>query len=167
METAQIAILISVVSACIAGISLGWNIYRDVIIKPKVDIIFGVKMIVTPGSNERPEYVIITATNFGPGATTISMIQVRYAPLWRRLLRKAKNAVIIHDYENPLSGQLPSKLEVGDKIDLILPYDENCFLNEEWTHVGVWDYFGKSHWAKKRQLKEARERWLNDFGNQT
>ncbi|MEW8338194.1 MAG: hypothetical protein AB2596_21470 [Candidatus Thiodiazotropha sp.] len=167
METAQVAIFISIVSACIAGISLGWNIYRDVIIKPKVDITFGVRTIVTVGSDDHPKYVIITATNFGPGATTISMIQARYAPLWRKLIRKVRNAVIIHDYENPLSGQLPSKLEVGDKIDLLLPYDENCLLKEEWTHIGVWDYFGKSHWAKVRHIKEARERWLRDFGSQT
>ena len=105
------------------------------------------------------------ATNFGPGSTTISMIHAKHSTIWGRIRRETKRAVIIHDFTNPLSGQLPSKLEVGDKIDLLLPYDDECLLKEEWTHVGVVDNFSKYHWADKRQVKEARERWLRDFGH--
>ena len=165
MDTATLAIIVASISAGVAGVALGWNIYRDVVLKPKVDIIFGLRLLITPGSDERPEYVVITATNFGPGSTTINMIQAKNARFWSRALKKTKQAVILHDYTNPLSTQLPHKLEVGDKIDLLLTYDEECFLKEEWSHIGVFDNFGKSHWARKRQVKEARERWLKDFGD--
>lgn len=164
MDTSTIAIIVSIFSVGVAGLSLGWNIYRDVILKPKVDIMFGVRTIIAEALPHRPEYVVITATNFGPGSVNISMIQARNSSFWKRFIRKTKRAVIIHDYTNPLSAKLPAKLEMGDKIDLLLPYDKECLLKEEWTHIGVFDYYGNSHWAPKRHVKEARIHWLKDHG---
>ncbi len=77
MSTATVAIIVSVISTGIALFSLGWNIYRDIVLKPRLKITFGVRELVTPGSNEKPEFVYISATNFGPGSTTATMVHTR------------------------------------------------------------------------------------------
>lgn len=164
MDTATAAIIVSSISAALAGLSLGWNIYRDVILKARLDVIFGVRTLVSHGKEDHPDYVLISATNFGPGVSTVSMIHAKNAPLIKRIFGKSEHAVIMNDYSTPLSGQLPARLEVGEKVDLLLPYNEDCLLNRDWTHVGLYDNFGKSHWCKPRHVKEARERWLQDFG---
>src|SRR5438309_11493257 len=88
------------------------------------------------GFDEPYETLALSAINFGPGAITCSMIQLKQAPIWRWLLRKTKHAVLIHDYENRLSGQLPRKLEVGEKIDLLIRWERDCFLSKPFTHIG-------------------------------
>ncbi len=71
MTTAEIAIVISIMSVMIAGLSLGWNIYRDIVLKAKVKVSFGIVMLVSRGGSARPEYVNVTATNFGPGSVKL------------------------------------------------------------------------------------------------
>ena len=163
MTTSEIAIGISIISVLFAGLSLGWNIYRDVVLKANIRISFAIMTLVQRGISARPEYINITATNFGPGLVNLSMIEIKNSSWWRWLLRKEEHAVVIHDSENPLSGQLPCKLEVGEKLNLLLPYDEQCFLKEGWSHVGVNDYFGRTHWACKKDVKEAIQKWQNKF----
>ena len=63
METAELAIIISVGSAAIAAISLGWNIYRDVILKPRAAVSVSKQNIIYPGSVPSSNYICIRATN--------------------------------------------------------------------------------------------------------
>ena len=167
MAIEQVAIIISIFSAGVALISIGWNIYRDVILKAKVRVTFGIRIIIHDTMPGRPKFVAITATNFGPGTINLSMIQAKHAPLWRRIFRKVEYAVIMYDYTNLMSTRLPAKVEPGDRIDLFLPYDVDCLLNREWTHVGIDDYFGRHHWAPRKQIKKARKEWLEEFSNET
>ncbi len=162
IDLGAVAIFISVFSILIAAFSLGWNIYRDVILKPKVKVAFGVRTIHSPAMAPT-DHVILTATNFGPGDVKLSMIQAKNTSLWKRITRKAQYAVIIHDYTNPMSAQLPTKVEVGDKIDLLLPYDEDCTLKSGFTHVGISDYYGRVHWAPRTEIRKAVERYRKDF----
>jgi len=161
---AEIAIIVSIISVLIAGLSLGWNIYRDIIIKPKVKIKLSISTILQQGTRSRPEYVSIEATNFGPGVIKLSMIEMKNSDWQRRLLRKEEYAVVIEDYTNPISAKLPNKLDVGDKITLLLPYDQECLLNRGWSHVGIRDYFGCVHWASSKEVKSANQKWQEDFG---
>ena len=164
MTTEQIALVVSIVSVLIASLALGWNVYRDVIMKPRVDVSFAVVTIFHESLPHRPQYLNLRVTNFGPGVVTISTICVREAPLWRRILRKARYAIITPDYTNSLSARLPAKIEVGEKIELLLPYDKECFLNTPFTHVGVNDYYARTHWAPRRDLKRAYTAWRKNFG---
>ena len=163
MSNSDIAIIISIFSVLVASFSLGWNIYRDVILKPRVKVDFGVKTIVQQGNPKRPGYVVLTATNHGPGIVNLSMVQMADTSLIKRMLGKRKYAVVIHDYTNPLSGQLPHKLEVGEKIDLLFPYNKECILKEGWSHIGINDSFGRVHWVRSKQVKEAITKWRQDF----
>lgn len=163
MQLNQIAIILSVFSVLVSALALGWNIYRDVILKPRVRVWFAVVSILSEGSPEAPQYLNLKVTNHGPGSLKISNICVRDASLWKMALRRVKLAIIIPDDRNPMSEKLPSKVEVGDKIEILLPYNKHCFLNGSFTHVGVSDYYGRRHWAPKKQLREAYKAWERDF----
>lgn len=163
MSTGEFALIVSIVSAAIASLSLGWNIYRDVILKGRVDVSFAVVTLIDQNRRDRPQYLNIKATNFGPGSVTLSTIVVKDTRLWTRLMRRPRYAIITLDYTNPLSAKLPAKVEVGDKIELFLPYDKEAFLKERFTRVGVSDYFGRIHWARAGDFKSALETWRKDF----
>jgi len=70
---------------------------------------------------------------------------------------------MLHDYSNPLSGKLPARLEVGETIHLLIPYDEDCFLREKDTHIGLSDSFGRVHWAPARDVTKAKREFRKDF----
>lgn len=165
MAIDQLALIVSIGSAVIASLALGWNVYRDVVLKPKVVVSFSIVFIVHETLPHRPQYMNITATNFGPGAVTLSSIVARNAPLWRRILRKVQYAFITPDYTNALSGRLPVKLDTGDKVELLLPYDAECLLSHTFTHVGLTDFYGRSHWAPRHAMKKAHAEWSKDFGH--
>ena len=158
----EIAILVSFVSLGLAATALGWNVYRDVLLKPRVKIALSVSTI-HGETGALGKYVTLTATNHGPGPVQFSMIHGRNAPLWRRLRRRADNYVIIHDYKNPLSGQLPSRIEVGQPLTLLLPFDANSFLKDPMTHIGLKDSFGRIHWASGSSVRNARSRFREAF----
>jgi hypothetical protein len=164
VATDQLALIVSIVSAVIASLALGWNVYRDVVLKPKIVMSFSIVFIVHETLPHRPQYMNIRATNFGPGVVTLSSIVAKNAPLWRRIFRKVQYAFITPDYTNPLSGRLPAKLETGDKVELLLPYDAECLLSKTFTHVGLTDFYGRSHWAPRGDLKRAYKEWRKDFG---
>jgi len=67
MEPIEIIALVSGLSFLMAGLSLGWNIYRDVILKPRLKIVFGVFSLVGRGV-QKQTYLMVKATNHGPGA---------------------------------------------------------------------------------------------------
>lgn len=164
MSTDNIAaVAISTLSFLVAAISLGWNIYRDVVLKARLRMRFGPRIIITVGSDERPEYLLLGATNHGPGSVKIQMVVLMRASWWRHIFRRTGHAVLIHDYTNPLSGKLPSKLEVGEGIDLLFSYDANCFLSGKWTHIGVTDSFGRTHWAPTQSVRDARAKFREKF----
>jgi len=164
MTTAEIAIIISIISAAIAGLSLGWNIYRDIVLKAKVMIDFGIRVIIQHGNQHKPEFVNICATNHGPGVVNLGMVRMKNSSWWRWLFRREEYGVVIHDYQNPLSGQLPCKLGVGEKLDLLFHYDADCMLKNGWSHIGLSDSFGRTHWAKSKQVRIAIKQWRKDFG---
>src|SRR5450756_1986834 len=74
LTTETAAILISLFSIVIAGVALGWNVYRDVILKPKLRVRFSVANVVTPGVGRDGTFLNITGTNFGPGELVVSMV---------------------------------------------------------------------------------------------
>ena len=152
-------------SLVIASVALGWNVYRDVILKAKVRVYFGVFRALAAGQRlaDGHRYLKISATNHGPGPVTIVMIAGHAAPLWRRLLRRPESFVILNDHTNPLNRRLPHKLEIGDTLDLFLPYNDRCVLAGTATRIGVTDSFGRVLLAPAKNLAEAREQFRKDF----
>lgn len=165
MKTEIIAIIISCFSITIAALSLGWNIYRDVILKPKLKVSFRIGNIIFEGQKESIEKIMISVTNFGPGAIICSMIYWKNTDIFKQLMHSSTQGVIIHDYENPMSGKLPCKLDVGEKSDYLFPIDKECLLEKGITHIGMMDSFGRIHWAPKKHVKEAMNTYNKVYKN--
>ena len=151
----------------VAAISLGWNIYRDVIIKPKLRISVRVGKVVRERPEQNLDRVIVSITNFGPGKTRAEMLRLQVFSWWPRvLLRQKRYGVVIFDYRDPLSGQLPAKLDVGDKVDLTFRFADDLFLlNEEFTRVGIADPFGRVHWCARSEYRRAQKEYREQFGS--
>jgi hypothetical protein len=160
-----VSVAISLLAVVIAGLALGWNIYRDVVLRARVQVSFGVARVVQAGRplSASPQFIKISATNHGPGPVKIEMIAGRYAPLWRRLFRRTHYFVIISDFTNPMNKPLPHRLDIGERLDLFLPHDHQSILGTNATDIGVNDSFGRSHFAKRADLRQARRQYAKDF----
>ncbi len=161
MSAGEVALLISFGSLLVAAISLGWNVYRDVIQKPALRISLMVGLIMHSTFKENLGRVVVTITNFGPGKTKAQMLQLRKSSWWRWLLRRQSFAVL-KPSEDPLSGRLPAPLDVGDKIDLLFPFSPDVFLLQDFTEIGISDPFGRVYWCKRRDYREARRRYKQE-----
>lgn len=157
------ALAISIVSVAVASISLGWNVYRDVVMKPRLRVRCMIVSLMTPGQKSAPQLVQVSGTNFGPGELTVDSIEGKNAPIWRRLLRRAEYFVVMHVRTVPLGDTLPKRLAVGEKVTLYFPYDNRSFLGAPSTHIGFGDSFSRTHWAPRAQLRRAQSQNKHDF----
>lgn len=161
------AILISSLSLAIAILALGWNVYRDVLLKPtlvvKIDVIVAVVPLRDRAQEVTEAMTSVSAVNHGPGPITCQMITARSGGWWRRLFRREQHAVVMPDYENPLSARLPLRLEVGETGTWLMPYERDGVLHHGPDRVGVNDSFGRTHWVDEKRLralvKQSRERF--------
>lgn len=123
------------------------------------------------GDNIYGQYITIHATNLGPGAIVCESIHMAKKSFfvflhWRilKILRiQNKYAHVVHDYTNQYSDKLPKKLQVGEKIILLLPMDESSLLSFDPSHVGVIDSFGRFHWATRSSLNRAKQEYFEKF----
>jgi hypothetical protein len=157
-------ISISLLALIVSAISLGWNIYRDVLLKPRVRVRLQMGQLHHPTFDEPVTSLILSATNHGPGPVKCITIKAKEAQWWRRLRHSVKHAVIMPDWTNPLSGKLPASLDVGNQVDLMLPWDTDSFVKYPFTHVGLSDTYGRIHWARRRDISQARRQWRDEFG---
>ena len=164
MNKEELAIIISVLSLGVAALALGWNIYRDVILKPRLRVTVKKSSIAQEGRPNSTHFMI-SAVNFGPGVIRLNIIRFMHSSLFKKIFKKWKHGVLIHDYTNPLSGQLPSTLDIGEKIDLVFPWDAECLCGRSPTHIGIADSFGRTHWAPKKEVKKVIKQWKEEFGN--
>ena len=62
--------------------------------------------------------------------------------------------MLMHDYEHPFGGRIPSVLDVGEKIDLTFPLHAT-FIYSDFTQIGISDSFGRVHWCKRSDMQQA------------
>lgn len=157
---------ISLVALVVAAIALGWNIYRDVILKARVSVRLAVVSVVSRSSHgsEGPSFVRLLVTNLGPGPVQLRGIAGQVAPWWRRVIRRPKHVFVLQDDTNPLSTRLPCRLEVGEDATILLPHEERSFLGSDVTHIGVLDSFGRTHFAPSSDVRDSRVQYEKEFG---
>jgi hypothetical protein len=158
MSSGEIALLISFGSLLIAAVSLGWNVYRDVVRKPKLVIRLMVGAIIF-SKEKHADRVVVTITNFGPGKSIAKMLQLRKTSSWRWLFRQQRFAALLHDYVDTLSGRLPIPLEVGDSVDLTFRFGPDLFLLHDFTHIGISDAFGRVYWCERSNYRQAQKQY--------
>jgi hypothetical protein len=155
------SLYISLAALVVSVFSLGWNFYRDVILKPRLKATVKISKVVQPG-RDWGDFIDVSAVNLGPGAVICNGILFRKKHSLR-FWKKPKYFCITEDYTNPLNPRLPKKLEVGDSLTELFTYKKDAFLSLDPTHVGVRDTFGKMHWASKKSLKEAKKEFFKEF----
>ncbi|QYY36595.1 hypothetical protein [Ruficoccus sp. ZRK36] len=161
MSDNSTAIWISILSIVIAAFSVGWNVYRDVILKPKLVLNVTVSDIT---NTQKPEYsaerIVITATNHGPGKTKACLLWLRHSSVYKRLYYRIRNkpgyGLLNPQFEDPLSSTLPISLDVGEKANFTFYRNSETFLDSQFDQVGIKDPFGRMHWCKRKQFKKAR-----------
>ena len=158
-------IFISVIAVGLAALSLGWNIYRDLVSKTSRVKVFGmIAEIVSLGDKFGPEgspkKIVISAVNHGPTDTTLSGFSLKKKT---RLFGKPKFLIVLHDYTNPVSDQLPCELKVGKKAQFIFSFNSGCLLKMDLSHIGISDVLGRTHWMKARNVKKLRSGWCEEF----
>lgn len=74
----KLAILISICAIATSLLALGWNIYRDVILKPRLKVRSSISFILQ-GEYESPSKISISGINFGPNKIICSSIHAKEA----------------------------------------------------------------------------------------
>lgn len=165
-----ITILISVIALLISTFALGWNVCRDVILKPRLKVTTQIQNIFH-GDKKFGPYINVEATNFGPGSITCNSVYIARKSKLRFLGQKVlkyfhknnKYAFVMRDYTNPYCSKLPNKLEVGESVNLLFNINKDSLLALDPTHVGITDSFGRQHWSTKVSLKKAKKDFFKDF----
>jgi len=147
--------VISVIALVISGISIFWNIYRDIILKAKLRVRTQISEIFGQGVTKNTS-IDVTGVNHGPGPIICEAVYMKNSP-WRRL-KGEKYAFI-------MNNTLPKKLDVGESVTVLFPYDKKAFLSLKPCCIGIKDSFGRLHWATKKSLKQAIEQFFKDFPN--
>lgn len=151
------ALAISVLSIILAAFSLGWNVYRDVLLKPRVKVSFAIMHFFEPAGKTTTKFLGLRVTNMGPGAVQLNAVYTKQFSLIRYILRKHTVGYITMPTTVD-GGNLPKQLDVGDQTAISFPY-ESEFMAEDFTHIGVGDSFGRVHWAPKKDVITAREKY--------
>lgn len=162
MSLALLALLISGLSVAIAALSLGWNIYRDVIAKPGVNIRMGVRQIVEDGHSGNGYVVWVRCVNLGPGKVTLEVLVVGNGLLRRWGNRKGQFG-IVRFVASAIPGglTLPLTLDAGEYADLCLPFNRESFIGSAYTMLGIKDFHGRIHWAPSKEFQDAKQQWKN------
>lgn len=155
--TLSAPVVISVLSLAVAAFALGWNVYRDVVLKGRLHASVAT-MAIMSGPQDVGTFLQVSGVNFGPGELTISSVVSRRSSPWRRLTRSEDYYQILPSGPGAqYSDHLPVRLEVGGRVKLMLStnlYDEN------WTQIGLSDTFGRTHWTTAKALSHARARYF-------
>ena len=163
MKHETLAILISVFSIIMAALALGWNIYRDIILKPRLKVRLSIGMFMSE-IYKSPDKLTIEATNFGPDKIKCVVVRIKNVTLLGKILGKNQYGFLVPDYTDPYNSKMPCKLDVGDICYWLFPFDKNCFLAEPCTHIGISDSFGRTHWVPKKDILEAQKEYKKKFG---
>src|SRR5437870_9318660 len=128
-----IALCVSILALIASSLSLGWNFYRDVVLKPRLKVAFGINTILRESEDHRlsqagPPLLQLEATNHGPGEVVCQGTIAKTGSFIPSLFAEFPYGFILPDYVHSLCSRLPCRIAVGDKVSIIFPYNQECFL---------------------------------------
>src|SRR5206468_626278 len=93
-----LAVVLSFFAVLISAFSLGWNVYRDVILKPRLKVrLSWTRLLDTAGPRGSP-FLQLSIVNHGPGDIICGMPMIRNKRWFRRIFGESTVATLIHDY---------------------------------------------------------------------
>jgi len=143
------SLYVSLGALAVSIFSLGWNFYRDVVLKPRLRVTVAITDIIRGADSEGP-FINVTGVNHGPGSIICNGVLGKKVS-WLPFLKK-KYFYVMEGYDNPLSDRFPKTLEIGDSVNQFFPYNQESFLSTDPTHIGLRDTFGRMHWASRSKF---------------
>ena|SRR3981081_950809 len=108
-----IALCISLLALLTSCFSLGWNVYRDVVMKPRLRVGVSVSRLIRGTGELGSPFVTVSATNYGPGQITCEMTTLKKASLLRRLLRRMERSIVVPGFHKSIVREAPRSFEHG------------------------------------------------------
>jgi len=161
VDLGEVAIYISALSLVVAAVALGWNIYRDVVLKAQLKVALDVVEVVTPGLGSDGTFVSLTGTNFGPGDLIVEKVWGTSVPWAKRVAGDRSGFIVM----NPVHGDLPARISAGESVTLLYPHQEESFLSKRLKRIGLVDSYHRKHSASRRDVKSAMKRYRDDFAS--
>jgi hypothetical protein len=159
MTIADWALVISICSAMVSLAGFVWNVWSKFIYpKPRVSVSLQFMTMMVPSPHDK--YSVTGGEN--------EALSAKSRRNWLRL-KPAATAVLnpLPRFPNypgefdvttgPFAGGLPKKVEVGDQFAVYFVPDHAGLARDEIDRVGFSDTFGRTHWAPKKHLVEARK----------
>lgn len=157
------SIIIAIVAICVSMFTAGWTVYREAIQRPKFRVSIAIKSVYQAGHEPIGPDIFVEVLNLGPLPNRLGLVWCRKS-WWQRRVNPTKSlAHIASDYGHIATTTSGERIEVGDTGTHVSPYNVDCFLNGDWSQVGVTDGYGRNHWAPRKQLREAREQYRREF----
>jgi hypothetical protein len=162
VTTADYALIVSIFSAAIALLGLGWNIWSKFIYpKARVRVSFYTCVITIGQGPPWPQFLCLSATNFGPTDVTLQSVGIVIS---RGFGRTPQHALVnpIHDIQQPgvgigpFAGGLPKKLAVGEGHNAYFPFDAQSFARDDLRRVSFFDNFNRRHAAPMGQVRKVK-----------
>jgi hypothetical protein len=156
----NLALAISALAFLVSGLALGWNIFRDVILKPRFRVRFEVGQYFIASAPRDKHRLWLDAVNLGPGEVTIEMAVVRTKPALLAWFKKEESvSLLVNESRYELNSRLPTKLMVAKKMSVSFPLEKNCILDQNPLRIGVRDAYRRNHWAPAKDLEEAHRKY--------
>ncbi len=165
MSTADYALFVSLFSATISMGGLVWNVWSKWIYpkgRLRVTVAEMVLMVKGFGDEERPEYIVVNMTNYGPSELTVKIVGVEIS---NGHFKKASQAIVnpihgqvgVNEYGiGPIAGGLPKTLKVGEQFALYFPHSPKTFMRAKLKSLGVHDNFGTYHQVPKKLIHQVK-----------
>ena len=161
IEIAFLALIVSAVSLLVAGLSLGWNIYKEIALRGRVKVQLSVVNIIQQGADVE-QRVRIGCTNHGPGSVKLMSLGCTFVKISNGKSSPG-HAMLMHGWDHPCTSELPKKLEQGETATYLISYSEHSFLSYDLHSVFVMDSFDRKHSTSRREVRAARKQFVSDF----
>lgn len=157
MNTADFALIVSIVSLLFSILGFIWNVWSKFIFpKPQIQLSVAVTCLVSESSASE-EFVTLSAANHGPGEVTLKMAMALMRKGW---FRRSKFGILkpFHHFPakkstiGPFSGGLPKKLAVGEEFSSYFPLSQ-MWIDDGIFRIGFVDTFSRYHWCSKKDTK--------------
>jgi hypothetical protein len=128
----NLTIAISTFALGLSFVSLGWNIYRDIVLKPRLRVSFRcLAQHIMPDGTVTAPFLQLAVVNLGAGDARVVAAKARTRPFFLSWFRKESLSTAIHDFNDPFCAKLPATLAVGEKDRDYLPNRQELALRYE------------------------------------
>lgn len=179
--TADYAFIVSLCSAAVSLLALGWNVWSHFIFpKPRVKVTANTAFFdplnsvavlahrngALPSMWKRDHLefpsIAVSVVNLGPGAIILNAVVARKSKL---VDRSIWGTAMLNPYNNypsdlstngPHSSGIPKKLEIGEHFTAYLALENDWFTEEKFVKFGFVDTIGRNHFCSAADVRALR-----------